>query len=268
MQRRRRAKAEPKNIFGSSSNTKSSSKTKENMKVKHIKKISKPLPPSIPGSIPKSSTKDNQLSVVKEKMEIKEEEINENIVKEEEEEVIEVEDIDSIVEKQIFPEERKTLGLTKNVEAKKSIPISEIKHSSKAKEIIDKSTARAIQNNQIIKNTSDKKIENVKIKEKNKVKPKKKIRNNVSSYQPANRAKRLDRSRHMEYKYEMRRILDEIDVLEEYRSNILATVWARGERQTSKEANDFLIDKVSEGIIDENQMSILKKLVDGYTIRR
>ena len=66
----------------------------------------------------------------------------------------------------------------------------------------------------------------------------------------------------------MRRILDEIDVLEEYRSNILATVWARGERQTSKEANDFLIDKVSEGIIDENQMSILKKLVDGYTIRR
>ena len=266
MQRRRRAKAEPKNIFGSSSNTKSSSKTKENMKVKHIKKISKPLPPSIPGSIPKPSTNDNQLSVVEEKKDIKEEEINENIVREEE--VIEVEDIDSIVEKQIFPEERKTLGLTKNVEAKKSIPISEIKHSSKAKEIIDKSTARAIQNNEITKNSADKKIENVKIKEKNKVKPKKKIRNNVSSYQPANRAKRLDRSRHMEYKYEMRRILDEIDVLEEYRSNILATVWARGERQTSKEANDFLIDKVSEGIIDENQMSILKKLVDGYTIRR
>ena len=72
----------------------------------------------------------------------------------------------------------------------------------------------------------------------------------------------------MEYKYEMRRTLDEIEVLEEYQSSILATVWARGERQTSKEANDFLMDKVSEGIIDEDQMFILKKLVDGYTIRR
>ena len=266
MQRRRRAKAEPKNIFGSSSNVKSSSKSKENMKVKNIKKISKPLPPSIPGSMPKSSTNDSQISVVKEKMDIKEEETNENIVSEKKEEVEKLEDIDSIVEKQIFPEERKTLGLTKNVEAEKIITKSEIKHSSKAKEIIDKSTARAIQNIETKKNTASE-IKEIKINEKN-IKPKKKIRNNVSAYQPANRAKRLDRSRHMEYKYEMRRTLDEIDVLEEYRSSILATVWARGERQTSKEANDFLIDKVSEGIIDENQLSILKKLVDGYTIRR
>ena len=72
----------------------------------------------------------------------------------------------------------------------------------------------------------------------------------------------------MEYKYEMRRTLEQIGVLDEYRSSILATVWARGERQTSKEANDFLMDKVSEGIIDEEQLSILKKMVDGYTIRR
>jgi len=28
------------------------------------------------------------------------------------------------------------------------------------------------------------------------------------------------------------------------------------------------MDKLSEGIIDEEQLSILKKMVDGYTIRR
>jgi hypothetical protein len=72
----------------------------------------------------------------------------------------------------------------------------------------------------------------------------------------------------MEYKYEMRRTMEDIDVLDEYRSNILATVWARGERQTTKEAHDFLMDKLSDGIIDENQMTTLKKIVDGYTIRR
>ena len=268
MQRRRRAKAEPKNIFGSSSNVKSSSKNKENMKVKTVKKVSKPLPPSIPGSVPKSLPSDNKTSIVEEKIIIKEESNNENIVKEEEEVIMEVNDIDSIVEKQILPDERKSLGLTKKDETNKIIQKTEIKHSSKAKEIIDKSTARAFQNSQIRKDTVPKKIDNVKIKEKKQAKPKRIIRKNVSSYQPANRARRLDRSRHMEYKYEMRRTLNEIEVLEEYQSSILATVWARGERQNSKEANDFLMDKVSEGIINEDQMFILKKLVDGYTIRR
>ena len=41
-------------------------------------------------------------------------------------------------------------------------------------------------------------------------KSQKKFRSKTSSYQPANRARRLDRSRHMEYKYEMRGLLVEM----------------------------------------------------------
>ncbi len=72
----------------------------------------------------------------------------------------------------------------------------------------------------------------------------------------------------MEYKYEMRGILSEIGIAEEHRSNLLATIWARGERQTTKEAKDFLMEKLNEGIIDESQMTSLEKIVDEYTVRR
>lgn len=72
----------------------------------------------------------------------------------------------------------------------------------------------------------------------------------------------------MEYKYEMRGLLQEISVAEEHRSNILATIWARGERQTSSEAKEFIHEKLSEGIIDEKQTESLEKIVDQYTIRR
>jgi hypothetical protein len=99
-------------------------------------------------------------------------------------------------------------------------------------------------------------------------KPQRKFRNKTSSYQPANRARRLDRSRHMEYKYEMRGLLLEIGIDEEHRSNLLATIWARGERQTTNEAKEFLVEKLNEGIIDDDQMSSLEKIVDGYTVRR
>jgi len=268
VQRRRRSKAEPKNIFGNSSNVKSKSKTRENINLKSNRRISKPLPPSIPGSTPISINIEDDIK--KEIVEKKDIELEESITEEPVIEIIEEKmNADKIIEKQIIPDDKKTLGLSKKRKSKKTIPKPEIKHSSKAKELIDKSNARAFQK-PVIK-TVKKEGTGKNIVDKNAkkpVKPKRKIRNNVSSFQPANRARRLDRSRHMEYKYEMRRTLEQIGVLDEYRSSILATVWARGERQTSKEANDFLMDKLSEGIIDEEQLSILKKMVDGYTIRR
>ena len=88
------------------------------------------------------------------------------------------------------------------------------------------------------------------------------------SFQPAERARRLDRSRHMEYKYEMKGLLSEINVSEEHRSNISATVWARGERKTDSEAKDFLREKCDEGAIDESQLAKLSRIIDDYTIRR
>ena len=96
----------------------------------------------------------------------------------------------------------------------------------------------------------------------------KRRRNTKTSYQPAARAKRLNRSRHMEYKYEMRKLLVDINVPEEHRSNLLGTIWAKGERKTTTDAKDFLLEKMTEGAIDEEQKSRLEKVIDDYTIRR
>ena len=100
------------------------------------------------------------------------------------------------------------------------------------------------------------------------VKPPPRRRRQKSSYQPAARAKRLNRSRHMEYKYEMRKLLQDINVSEEHRSNLLGTIWAKGERKTSSDAKLFLEEKLGEGAINEEQKSRLEKVIDNYTIRR
>lgn len=101
-------------------------------------------------------------------------------------------------------------------------------------------------------------------------KPRKKKpgRGKNKTYQPAAREKRLDRARHMEYKYEMKGLLQEISVAEEHRSSIIGSVWAKGERQTSDEAKAFVQSKVSEGAIDDDQAARLIRLIDDYTVRR
>ena len=72
----------------------------------------------------------------------------------------------------------------------------------------------------------------------------------------------------MEYKYEMRKLLQDINVSEEHRSNLLGTIWAKGERQTASDAKLFLDEKLSEGAINEEQKIQLEKVIDNYTIRR
>ena len=99
-------------------------------------------------------------------------------------------------------------------------------------------------------------------------KPKPRRRSRSSSFQPANRAKRLDRSRHMEYKYEMRGLLDNLNIPDEHRSSLLGTIWARGERQTVSEAKQFISEKYEQGVLTEEQKSTLKNVVDRYTVRR
>ena len=88
------------------------------------------------------------------------------------------------------------------------------------------------------------------------------------SFQPAKRAKRLNSSRHMEYKYEVRQLLEESGVSEEHRSSLLGSIWAKGERQTVSDAKEYLEDKLSEGIITEVHLSRLCEVIDDYTVRR
>ena len=72
----------------------------------------------------------------------------------------------------------------------------------------------------------------------------------------------------MEYKYEVRGLMVDIDIPEEHRSNILGTMWAKGERQTVTEAKEFLESKHSEGILTEEQFNRLCDVIDRYTVRR
>ena len=271
MQRRRRKKAAPKNVFGSTTQSPQMPRNTRSSQNKPPKGRSRVAPPpSVPGS--KTTKKDESPKALSEKIEkIVEEEVEESIVDSQEEEVEDQNIVeDSILEDQILGGmSRKDLGLKNKETKEKKTPISEKESSGKslkARQIIQDSMLKAsiaAKEEKTRKSTTPKTV----VPEPSK-KPQKKFRNKNSSYQPASRARRLDRSRHMEYKYEMRGLLIEIGVAEEHRSNLLATIWARGERQTTKEAKDFLDEKHLEGIIDEEQMNSLEKVVDGYTVRR
>ena len=291
MQRRRKKKAAPKNVFGTSSQSTQPAK-KSRQIPNQSSKIRRPVaPPSVPGSrtsetnnqsqrpaVVKANSTDEKL--IQSKTEVIPEEvipvdIVETSVKElENKEQIIPEDND-IIENQILGKRsRKDLGLTKDEKVKQEKTQDSMEKdlsgtSLRARQIIQDSMLKASKAVEEQKSVNKKKLETSKSEPGETVKkPQKKFRNKTSSYQPANRAKRLDRSRHMEYKYEMRGLLTEINVAEEHRSNLLATIWARGERQTTIEAKEFLEEKLTEGILDKEQLITLEKIVDSYTIRR
>lgn len=276
MQRRRRKKAAPKNIFGATSQATSKPKSGSISKPKPAKsRAPRVAPPSAPGSKPKAPPKPIPSGI----KQIEQDQQNNSVVIEEqstdsnnletEEKTLESQILGVKKVEEISPEPKSTSPKKKStvVNNKVEPKIEESGKSLKARQIIEDSLLRAsiAAQKEKISPVSKKPHSETKTEPK---KPQRKFRSKTSSYQPANRARRLDRSRHMEYKYEMRGLLVEIGVSEEFHSNLLATIWARGERQTTKEAKDFLQEKLDEGIIDDAQMKSLENVVDGYTIRR
>ncbi len=287
VQRRRRKKAAPKNIFGAGSQPTQKSKPNSSPKPNQSRgRAQIAPPPSVPGAKPKPKqvtpvkpkepTVDDVPEIV-ENAPILEE--NPTIVEklpaeapDEETHQAKVEDKEDagILKEQILGGgSRKVKGLNNKSPKPSEITTDEDNDgkSQKARQIIQDSMIKAsiaVEEAKTLKKTQAKPT----IKTDTPKKPQRKFRNKNSSYQPANRARRLDRSRHMEYKYEMRGLLSDIGIAEEHRSNLLATIWARGERQTTIEAKEFLEEKLNEGIIDDEQMSSLEKIVDGYTVRR
>tara|TARA_A100000164_G_scaffold70951_1_gene59342 strand:+ start:28 stop:897 length:870 start_codon:yes stop_codon:yes gene_type:complete len=275
VQRRRRKKAAPKNIFGSvpQATQKSNPRSPSSIKSPKVRTQIAP-PPSVPGAkkreeAPVPTVKETIAEITKKEVikPVSEETSVENLQSVETQQTITEEKGDEhILQEQILGK-----GSSKEiVHEKKLIPSEKIIEeqdggkSLKARQIIQNSMLKAsiaVEEAKTQKKTQQKPAEAPK-------KPQRKFRNKTSSYQPANRARRLDRSRHMEYKYEMRGLLSKLGVEEEYRSNLLATIWARGERQTTMEAKEFLKEKLDEGIIDDDQMTSLEKIVDGYTVRR
>lgn len=250
MQKRRRSKAVPKDIFGNAPKPVASKK-----EVVKQPQPSKPLPLPTPAPVP----------------EIKDEEespVIEDKVPESTEEITQSPDEDVIQSQILGVTKRKSIGLQPRQEENVDDSSANVV-SDKAQELIDESKLRA-KNEEVRKKTV---IEPVKIPtipgEVPKPKPPTpKFRRRKNSFQPAARAKRLDRSRHMEYKYEVRGLLVDIGVEEEHRSNVLGTMWAKGERQNTAEAKEFLESKHSEGILTEEQYNRLCDVIDRYTVRR
>jgi hypothetical protein len=93
-------------------------------------------------------------------------------------------------------------------------------------------------------------------------------KNNQRVEQRATRARRLDRSRHVEYRYEMRALLKEIEVSSEHHSVLLGSIWAKGERQDANTAKEFVRERMASGAINEDQCNRLLSIIDAYTTRR
>ena len=260
MQRRRKPKTLPKNIFGKGSN-------KESKKKSRVATPITPTPKATPtstatGAITVQPTsppqiqleEKNQKSIPKKNTPVKQPDST-KLVKEI---IVQTEPI--IEDQKTTHEGRKGVGL-KNNNSKQIKKSSEKVQSDKAVQLIQQSKLRAAQNIGMNKNKPA-------AKPVVKPPPRPRRRSPKSSYQPANRAKRLDRSRHMEYKYEMRGLLKKIDILEEHHSGLLGSIWAKGERQTAAEAKLYLVEKLNDGIINEHQSEKLSKIIDEYTIRR
>jgi len=247
--RRGPPKRAPKNVFNRGTN-------KEQKKTQ-ITTPPKASPPKIPSTPPKAPGRAQKIKSKKPKEPIVVEEVIEEVVVEEEITTDEksIDESKIVVDQILGKKAKKSRGL-RQVKKKEPMAKDPNSQSEKAAALIEQSRKRAMipVPKEIVKEV---------------VKPVIKRRRTVkSSYQPANRAKRLNRSRHMEYKYEMRRLLQDIDVPEEHRSNLLGTIWAKGERQTTSDAKLFLEEKLGEGAINEEQKSKLERVIDDYTIRR
>jgi len=260
VQRRRKPKSEPKNIFnkgsgGRSSKPSPSPRRQESRKTPTPTRTPTPPPKPAP-SPPKPTTASAPAPVPV----VTPPTVVETPTVEETEEV----EKEEILEEQLLgTPKRRSRGLQPVQESDSESTVEQSSRtSSKAMEIIEASKARAtasIADKKKLKTVIPVKAPPPKHRPRRRPKP---------SFQPAARERRMDRSRHMEYKYEVRGLLEEINVAEEHRSSLLGTIWAKGERQTSADARQYIREKEAEGIIDSNQAERLLSVVDNYTIRR
>ena len=80
--------------------------------------------------------------------------------------------------------------------------------------------------------------------------------------------RKLDRRKYLEYKYEVKELLDDPSIPEESRSNVLGQIWAKGERAGIQEAINFINTKEQELILPEKIAQKLRELVNGYATKR
>lgn len=80
--------------------------------------------------------------------------------------------------------------------------------------------------------------------------------------------KKLNRQKYLEYKYAAKDILDNPNVPEEHRSNVLGQVWAKGERQGIDDCLEYIEAKEAELILPSEVGDQLRDLVKRMTTKR
>lgn len=80
--------------------------------------------------------------------------------------------------------------------------------------------------------------------------------------------RKLNRQKYLEYKYAAKDILDNPNVPDEHRSNVLGQVWAKGERIGVEESVAFIEQKELELILPSDVALKLRDLVKRMTTKR
>lgn len=85
---------------------------------------------------------------------------------------------------------------------------------------------------------------------------------------PVKRVVKLNRRKYMEFKVDLREIMQEEDVAEEERAGLLGSTWAKGERQGIDDAIEFISEKCEDGILSEDAANRIIKVLKGYKTKR
>ena len=91
-----------------------------------------------------------------------------------------------------------------------------------------------------------------------------KKRKTRASSAPSKRVVKLNRRKYMEFKVDVREIMEEENVDEEHRANLLGSTWAKGERQGIDAAVEFVEEKLEEQTISDKTAERIIKVLKGY----
>ena len=91
-----------------------------------------------------------------------------------------------------------------------------------------------------------------------------KKRKTRASSAPSKRIVKLNRRKYMEFKVDVREIMEEENVDEEHRANLLGSTWAKGERQGIDAAIEFVEQKLEDEIISDMTAERIIKVLKGY----
>jgi hypothetical protein len=85
---------------------------------------------------------------------------------------------------------------------------------------------------------------------------------------PAKRVVKLNRRKYMYFKVDLREIMEEENVPDEHRANVLGSTWAKGERSGIDAALEYVNDKEEEGILSEAAANRIRTVLKSYRTER